>query len=418
MFNYEAETTFLGCILTESSLIKETSILPEHFYSEVNKKTFEVIKKLEKNNSPIDLVTVVVESKEAVSKQSLVQMVQGVASIQSFKFLEQQILESYKIREAKRIQTQDIQSLTDIETVKQELEQIDISTDNDTYDHKQAVIEMYDEIENQPEGLSGYNTGFKELNSYLDGFQEGDLIVSAARPSIGKTAKMLAHAKNHCQNNQGISVVFSLEMDKNSLNKRMISSIGRINGKKMKNPKRYFEGKDWDKFTQALGELSNMHIYIYDKPAQTLSYIKKKVREIRKQYPEKQIMVFIDYLQLIRPDQKHESKNVEVGEISRSLKEIAKSEKVPVYLLSQLSRAVTTRQDKRPIMSDIRDSGSVEQDADIIEFLHREDYYEANGEKDNLIEVIIAKQRNGPVGTVNLAYYAEHNGFYDLVYEY
>src|SRR5699024_10127988 len=141
-----------------------------------------------------------------------------------------------------------------------------------------------------------------------------------------------------------------------------------------------------------------------------------KVAKLRKQYPGKQILVMIDYLQLMRSDGRFENKNIEVGEITRSLKELAKEYNVPVYLLSQLSRGVESRQDKRPMMSDIRDSGSVEQDADVIEFLYRDDYYDNESENAGIIEVIIAKQRNGPVGKVELAYQKEHNGFYGIAY--
>lgn len=182
----------------------------------------------------------------------------------------------------------------------------------------------------------------------------------------------------------------------------------------MRNPKQYFNNDDWGKLSQSLGVLSNMNLFIYDKSGQTPNYIKSKVAKLRKQYPNEKILVMIDYLQLMRTDKNYENKNIEVGEITRSLKELAREYKVPVYLLSQLSRGVESRQDKRPMMSDIRDSGSVEQDADVIEFLYRDDYYDAESESAGIIEVIIAKQRNGPVGTVELAYQKEHNGFYDL----
>ena len=159
-------------------------------------------------------------------------------------------------------------------------------------------------------------------------------------------------------------------------------------------------------------------MHIYDKSGQTVSYIRSKVRQLKKKYPDKKILVQIDYLQLMRTDGKYERKDLEVGAITRAMKEMARDEKVPVFLLSQLSRGVTQREDKRPMMSDIRDSGSVEQDADVIEFLHREDYYDAETDKKNIVEVIIAKQRNGPVGTVEMAYIKEYNLFLDLERRY
>ena len=165
---------------------------------------------------------------------------------------------------------------------------------------------------------------------------------------------------------------------------------------------------EWDNL------LSNMNMKIYDKSGQTVQYIRSKVKKLQRQYPDKPILIMIDYLQLIRTTGRYESRNVEVGEITRSLKELARDTQSPVYLLSQLSRGVETRQDKRPTMADIRDSGSVEQDADVIEFLYRDDYYDSDTEKQNIIEVIIAKQRNGSVGTVELAFLKEYNKFLDL----
>src|SRR5699024_2919428 len=239
---------------------------------------------------------------------------------------------------------------------------------------------------------SGIDTGFKDLNNMLHGFQNGDLIISAARPSVGKTAKMLNHIKTHGENG-GLVIAFSLEMDAKSLNRRMLSTIGRIDMHKMRNPKQFFDGEDWNNFTVALAELSNMNLHIYDKPGQTVREIRSTVKRLQKKYPGVPTLIMIDYLQLIRSDTRHESKNVEVGEITRSLKELAKETQSPVYLLSQLSRGVESRQDKRPIMSDIRDSGSIEQDADVIEFLYRDDYYDSESESKDIIEIIIAKQR-------------------------
>src|SRR5699024_10081236 len=146
---------------------------------------------------------------------------------------------------------------------------------------------------------SGHDTGYKDLNNYLDGFQNKDLIISAARPSVGKTAKMLNHAIAHCENG-GITVIFSLEMDEESLNKRLLSTIGRIVGFKMKNPKQYFDDKDWKKFHNALGELSNMNIHIFDQAGQTVANIRSQVKRLRKKYPDIPMLVQIDYLQLIR----------------------------------------------------------------------------------------------------------------------
>lgn len=413
LISLEAENLFIGCLLKDGTLINDTNLQPQHLYDPENKDILKVIRKLNDDNETIDLVSVVIKSKGSVNKNRLADLINSVPSVHSFKMTEKRILESYKLREVKRIQSMEISDVSEIETLKEELDKLTMNDVDDEYDHRQAMIELYDSIENQSKGLSGYDTGFTDLNRFLDGFQETDLIISAARPSTGKTAKMLAHAYKHCSKGH-ITAIFSLEMSERLLNQRMISQIGKINGSKMRNPKQYFNNDDWGKLSQSLGVLSNMNLFIYDKSGQTPNYIKSKVAKLRKQYPNEKILVMIDYLQLMRTDKNYENKNIEVGEITRSLKELAREYKVPVYLLSQLSRGVESRQDKRPMMSDIRDSGSVEQDADVIEFLYRDDYYDAESESAGIIEVIIAKQRNGPVGTVELAYQKEHNGFYDL----
>lgn len=411
MLNLEAELSYIGCLLKDETLIKESVLQSSKFYDGFSKKAFEIIKSLESAGETIDLVSVVVASKGNIDKKKLADVVNSIATTENFKFLERQILEAWKLREVNRIKSQEVKTLEDVVRIQDELSNLEINNDEE-YNHQEALIKLYESIEDQKEGLSGYDTGFTDLNRILDGFQEGDLIISAARPSLGKTAKMLAHAKAHCDNG-GVTAIFSLEMDNQSLIKRLISNVGKVDGHKMRNPKQYFDGNDWSKLTMGLGLLSNYKLHIYDKSGQTVSEIKSKVAALRKKYPEEKILVMIDYLQLIRSDRNYESKNVEVGEITRTLKEVARDNKVPVYLLSQLSRGVTNRQDKRPIMSDLRDSGNIEQDADVIELLHRDDYYDADA-TNNIMEVIIAKQRNGSVGTVELVYLKEYNLFLNL----
>lgn len=414
----EAEYGLLGCVLKQGELIKEITLQEKHFSNANNQIIFKTLREIEQANEPIDLVSVVVRLgntnlSRIGGRKHLSDLINSVARIESYKAYEKFILESWKIREARKIQGIEIHSLDDLAAVVEKYDEIELENNNDDYDHIEAMSQLYQSIEEQEPGLSGIDTGFQDLNRMLDGFQKGDLIISAARPSVGKTAKMLNHAKAHGENG-GVSAIFSLEMFKDQLNKRMLSTIGRIDGHKMRNPKQYFNADDWSRFTNAMGILSNMNMHIYDKAGQTVNEIRSKVSKLRKDYPDKDILVMIDYLQLIRSDRRYENKNIEVGEITRSLKELARDMDVPVYLLSQLSRGVENRQDKRPMMSDIRDSGSVEQDADVIEFLYRDDYYDSSSEKQNIIEVIIAKQRNGKVGTVELAFLKEYNLFADL----
>lgn len=415
--NHEAEHALLGCVLKKGDLIKEITLQEKHFHSKSNRKLFKALREIEEKNDPIDIVTVVTtmggELSNIGGKKFLADLVNSVASLEPFKTYEKYILDSWKLREARDIQSKEIHSLEDLSNVMDKYSNLELENNDGDYNHKESLVTLYQNIENQKEGLSGIDTGFRDLNNMLDGFQDGDLIISAARPSVGKTAKMLNHAMKHCENG-GTTAIFSLEMGEESLNKRLISTIGRIDGHKMKNPKQYFNGDDWTKFSTSLAILSNMNLHIYDKPGQTVQFITSKVKKLRRKYPDQKLLIQIDYLQLMRSTKRHETKNIEVGEITRSLKELAKDVQAPIYLLSQLSRGVESRQDKRPMMSDIRDSGSIEQDADVIELLYRDDYYDSDSETKNIIEVIIAKQRNGAVGTVELAYLKEYNLFLDL----
>jgi replicative DNA helicase len=337
----------------------------------------------------------------------------SVPSTEPFKTYEKYIMEAWKLREAKRIQGTEMTSVADIDRVIEKYVDLACHDQDEAYDHTATMVEMYQKINEQEVGISGLDTGFRDLNDYLDGFQNKELIISAARPSVGKTAKMISHALTHCANG-GVTVIFSLEMDKESLIKRMVSSIGKIDGFKMKNPKSYFNKEDWEKFTTALGILGKMNLHLYDDAGQTVPQMRAKVNQLKRKFPGVPLLVQIDYLQLIRPTGKRETRTIEIGEMTRSLKALAKDADVPVYLVSQLSRGVESRQDKRPRMSDIRDSGSVEQDADVIEFLYRDDYYDREAKNENIVEVIIAKHRNGPVGTVKLAYAKEYNVFVDM----
>lgn len=416
--NLEAEQAFLGCILKKGDLIKETAIQENHFYDPKHSLLFKTLRAIEQKNEPIDIVAIITNMGQAnVTKiggrKYLSSLMNSVASLEPFKTYEKYILESWKLREAKKIQSKEIASLEDLSNTMHELSKLELNTTEKKYNHKEAIKSLYDKIIEQPTGLSGIDTGFNDLNAILDGFQNGDLYISAARPSVGKTAKMLNHAIRHGEN-EGLVFIASLEMDEDSLNKRMLSTIGRIDGHKMKNPNQFFDEDDWSRLTKATGILSDMNIHIDDTPGQTVSHIRSKVMKLKRKYPDTPMLIMIDYLQLIRPDRKAESKNVETGEITRSLKELAKKVQAPIYLLSQLSRGVESRQSKRPMMSDIRDSGSIEQDADVIEFLYREDYYDRETESKNIIEIIIAKQRNGAVGTIELAYKKEYNLFLDL----
>ncbi len=279
---------------------------------------------------------------------------------------------------------------------------------------KDVLVQTYDNIEmlhNRNGDITGIPTGFTELDRMTSGFQRSDLIIVAARPSVGKTAFALNIAQNVATKTNENVAIFSLEMSAQQLVMRMLCAEGNINAQNLRTGK--LTPEDWGKLTMAMGSLSNAGIYIDDTPSIRVSDIRAKCRRLKQESGLG--MVVIDYLQLIQGSGRNrENRQQEVSEISRSLKALARELEVPVIALSQLSRSVEQRQDKRPMMSDLRESGSIEQDADIVAFLYRDDYYNKDSENKNIIEIIIAKQRNGPVGTVQLAFIKEYNKFVNL----
>ncbi|EWG12921.1 replicative DNA helicase [Cytobacillus firmus DS1] len=239
------------------------------------------------------------------------------------------------------------------------------------------------------------------------------MIIVGARPSVGKTAFALNMALNAA--GQDAALIFSLEMSKKQLLKRMISCKGEISSIKMRNPKRYFGEGDWSQFSGVMGAFDDVKLHIFDQAGMDIGYIWSKVRKARRKYGEgKRMLVVIDYLQLIAGDSRHQNRQAEISEISRKLKTMARDLNVAVIALSQLSRGVESRQDKRPMLSDLRESGQIEQDADVIAFLYRDDYYYKESDRKDTIEIILTKQRNGPIGTVRLAFMKEIGKFGDL----
>lgn len=279
---------------------------------------------------------------------------------------------------------------------------------------KDVLVQTFDNIEQlqSREGdVTGIPTGFRDLDKMTAGFQRNDLIIVAARPSVGKTAFALNVAQSVAVKARENVAIFSLEMGADQLVMRMLCAEGNIDAQRLRTGA--LETEDWSKLTMAMGSLSNSGIYIDDSPGVRMTDIRAKCRRLAKENGLGMIM--IDYLQLILGSGKPgENRQQEVSEISRSLKGLARELKVPIIALSQLSRGVEQRQDKRPMMSDLRESGSIEQDADIVAFLYRDDYYDKESESKDIIEIIIAKQRNGPTGTVSLAFRKEYNKFLNL----
>lgn len=425
IYDLGAEKAYISCLAHEEGLIKESFLQAEHFYDSKHKNLFHAMKAIDGKGKPIDLIILMEFVGAKVDKVGgaayVSDLFQVYPAVSNFKHYENIILEKWKVRTAveklskakyELENEQDSKVLTDL---ARELDEIEGNGYEDEFDLQDSLVELMDEIEQERNGLKGVDSGYTDLNHFTDGFQDEDLIICGARPSVGKTAFALNIAGNAATKDFTDVAIFSLEMGKQQLLKRMAGIRGNIDGVKLRDARKLFSSKDWSNFTKATGEIGNMNLHIFDKPGATMPYIRSKVRKLRKNNPNGKVLVIIDYLQLITGDPKLENnRTLQIGKISRELKLMAREFHVPVIALSQLSRGLESRQDKRPLMSDLRESGSIEQDADIIMFLHRDDYYDKETENKNIIEIIIAKQRNGPVGTVQLAFVKEYGKFVNL----
>ncbi|MGV3487748.1 MAG: replicative DNA helicase [Tuberibacillus sp.] len=430
--NIEAEQAVLGAIFLEPQALATASetLLPDDFYRTSHQRIYQVMLDLSERGEPVDVVTVTSE----LRNQNLLDEVGGLdyiselansaptaANIEFYsQIVEEKSLLRRLIRSATKIVSDGYTRDDDVDVILDDAEKtiLEVSQRKKStafQSIKDILVEAYDNIEllhNRKGDVTGIPTGFIELDRMTAGFQRNDLIIVAARPSVGKTAFALNIAQNVATKTEENVAIFSLEMGAQQLVMRMLCAEGNIDAQRLRTGKLVEE--DWQKLTMAMGSLSNAGIYIDDTPGIRVNEIRSKCRRLKQ---EKGLgMILIDYLQLIQGSSNRHSENrqQEVSEISRTLKAIARELEVPVIALSQLSRGVESRQDKRPMMSDIRESGSIEQDADIVAFLYRDDYYNKETEKQNIIEIIIAKQRNGPVGTVELAFIKEFNKFVNL----
>jgi replicative DNA helicase len=280
---------------------------------------------------------------------------------------------------------------------------------------KSIILDAFSKIEHlyaSKGGITGLSTGFKDLDRLTAGLQPSDLILIAARPRMGKTAFMLNIARNVAVKEKKAVAIFSLEMSKEQLVQRLLCSEAPIDAQRLRIGD--LKDDDWRRLVEAAERLSSAPIFIDDTPGMTVTEMRAKARRLRVEQDLK--LVVIDYLQLMQGHSgsgRSENRQQEISEISRSLKSLARELNVPVVALSQLSRGVESRQSKKPMLSDLRESGSLEQDADIVAFLYREDYYNPDTEHKNMTEIIIAKHRNGPVDTILLTFQKQFTKFFD-----
>jgi replicative DNA helicase len=428
LYSIQAEQGLLGGLILDPDKIKDINLQPEQMYRPQHVHIFRTMLEIDNGNEPVDFVTMTAR----LAEKGLIDDVGGIAylaqlsettpSTSNIKYYEKIVWSKWRDREVVR-NTETLKQAvhsgddTELAIQTQMAALLNLSREDKNSDGriKDGLIEVFGELENPIRGLAGMNTGFTELNRMTAGFKPQEFIIVAARPSVGKTAFCL-NVGNNAAGEQGegdVVAIFSLEMGKKELLKRMVSINGNIDGNRMKTGE--LNPEDWTKLTQAMGVLNNKNIRIFDDAGISTNFIWSKVKKLCDEFPGRQIMVIIDYLQLITGNPVHKgNRTQEIGEISRTLKTMARQLNVCVVALSQLSRGVEQRQDKRPMMSDLRESGQIEQDADVIAFLYREDYYDRETENKNTIEIIIGKQRNGPVGSVELAFIKEYGKFVNL----
>ncbi|MCM3570715.1 replicative DNA helicase [Neobacillus mesonae] len=429
--NIEAEQAVIGAVFLEPSSLTLASeiLIPEDFYRAAHQKIFNVMLKLNDEGKAVDLITVT----EELSAANLIEDIGGVsylsevaasvptaANIEYYaRIVEEKSLLRRLIRTATNIAQDGYTREDEVETVLNDAEKniLEVAQRKNAgafHNIKDVLVRTYDNIElmhARAGDITGIPTGFAELDRMTAGFQRNDLIIVGARPSVGKTAFALNIAQNVAIKANETVAIFSLEMGAEQLVMRMLCAEGNIDAQRLRTGS--LTDDDWGKLVMAMGSLSNAPIFIDDTPGVKVNEIRAKCRRLKQEHGLG--MILIDYLQLVLGSGKSgENRQQEVSEISRSLKQLARELQVPIIALSQLSRGVEQRQDKRPMMSDIRESGSIEQDADIVAFLYRDDYYDKESENKNIIEIIIAKQRNGPVGTVSLAFVKEYNKFVNL----
>ena len=427
----EAEKSVLGAsLLSKDALFDVVEVVkPEDFYDKNHQEIFEAALDLHRKNAPVDALTVA----EELKKRGSLNMVGGrayVASLSSEAFTTSNAAEYAKIVSEKASIRRLIGMADDIvvkgyeggmdagqmmDYAESGIFEISQKRQKGQYTHIKDVllenIQIIDRASQMDGGLTGVTTGFKYLDNMTSGLQKSDLIILAARPAMGKTAFALSLSLSAAVKGKASVMVFSMEMSKEQLGQRLLSMESKVGMQNLKTGR--LERRDWDDINIALDVLSKARIHIDDTAGISIMEMKSKCRRLKAE--EGLDLVVIDYLQLMNPEGKADSRTQEISVISRNLKLLARELDCPVLVLSQLSRAPEQRTDHRPMLSDLRESGSIEQDADIVIFLYRDEYYNEDSEAHGECEVIVAKQRSGPTGTVKVAWLDKLTKFVDSV---
>jgi len=430
--NLEAESAVIGAVLLDKeALLSAVEVLsPEDFYDSRNGSIFRAILSLFEKRTPIDMVTLSEELEKEKELEnvgggshlvSIVNATPSAANVAHYaNIVRDKAILRRLITSAITISGLGFDEEEDVSAVLDKAEQSLFAVSQKFFRQKfiplkdvlAEAFDRIDKIHKEKGALRGMSTGFRDLDGKLAGLQKSDLIIIAARPSMGKTSLALNIAEHISVEEKAPVAFFSLEMSKEQLVDRLISSQAGVDSWKLRTGN--LSDDDFPKIGYAMGTLSEAPFFIDDSPGLTVTEIRAKARRL--QMEENLAIVFVDYLQLIEGHRSSGDINrvQEISEISRSLKNLARELNVPVVAMSQLSRAVEHRPDKRPQLSDLRESGSIEQDSDVVAFIYREDYYDDKTEKKGITEILIRKHRNGPIGNVELFFNAEQMRFRDL----
>lgn len=431
----EAERAVIGAMMLNADAIMVCSELltSDEFYQQQYGIIFDALVEMYKDGVGADLVTLQNKLREKevtpelYSVEYLGELLASVPTSANVKFYAEIVHEKAVLRRLIRVSEQvtkdcymDSQPLEDIleDTEKSVFDVIQQRGGSEFEPIRDVVLRTLDSIEKaakQKGNITGLETGFRDLDAKTAGLQKSDLILIAARPAMGKTAFVLNIAEYVALHSNSTIALFSLEMSKEQLVKRMLAMNSMVDSQKIRTGD--LEDDDWDKLVGSVRKIGNSNLVIDDTSGITASELRSKCRKLK--IEQGLDLVIIDYLQLMTGagKRKSDSRQQEISDISRSLKVMARELNVPVIALSQLSRAVESRPDKRPMLSDLRESGAIEQDADIVMFIYRDEYYNPDSEKKGVAEVIVAKQRSGPTGPVELAWLSQYTKFGNLEYK-
>jgi replicative DNA helicase len=431
-FSQEAEQAALGAMLLdkEAIVISNELLGADDFYRDSHRLIFMAIRGLEQEGHPVDMVTVTeaLRQKEALDKcggmsylASLANLVPTTAGIRHYaKIIKDKALLRRLIRVTDEINLRCYEEIDDVYSLIGQAEQsvFEIGQGRSGLGLTPIggmlpdLVAQIESLSQRPEGITGIPSYFTALDQFTSGWQNSDLIIVASRPSMGKTAFALNLAESAAIRYKVPVALFSLEMSREQLLIRLLSSRANIEQTSLRNGR--LKGDEWVKLVNAAAVLNKAPIFVDDNPGITVSEVRSKARRMKVEYGLQ--MVLIDYLQLMQGDRRSgDNRQQEIAEISRSLKALARELKIPVIALSQLSRAVERAGgDNRPGLSHLRESGALEQDADLVMFIYREDYYDRNTERKGIAEIIVGKHRNGPVGTVELGFDDRYTKFFNL----